>query len=96
MTPTDIAIPVGLLTLLTFLQTLVPSVLLWNTSKFDEGTTPTGKDGMGPRDRIPVATTTVARLERAKANLIESLVMFSPALAIALFAGAGSLMLIGI
>jgi len=96
MTASNLAIPIGLIILLTFLQVLVPSFLLWNTSKYEDGTAATGKDGMGPRDRMPIVTAIVGRAERAKTNLIESLVMLFPALALALFAGGGTLTLIGV
>jgi len=38
MTPSDFAVPIGLLILLTFLQALVPSIMKWNYASYDDGT----------------------------------------------------------
>lgn len=96
MTATDFALPIGLLILLTFLQSLVPSIMRWNFSKYEDGTAATGKEGMGPRDRMPVTSVMVGRAERAKQNLFEGLLMFLPALALALFAGPSSTTVFGV
>jgi len=58
MTPSDFAVPIGLLILLTFLQALVPSIMKWNYASY--------------------------------------LLMFLPALALALSGGGTSLTLMGI
>lgn len=96
MTPSDFAVPIGLLILLTFLQALVPSIMKWNYASYDDGTKATGKDGMGPRDKMPETSIMVGRAERARDNLMEGLLMFLPALALALSGGGTSLTLMGI
>lgn len=87
MTTEEFALPIGLLILLTFLQALVPSIMRWNFTNYEDGTAATNKDGMGPRDKMPVTTVMVGRAERAKHNLFEGLLIFLPALAFAFFAG---------
>ena len=96
MTAVDLTLPIGLLIMLTFLQSLVPSIMRWNFSKYEDGTAATGKDGMGPRDTMPITTVMVGRAERAKNNLFEGLLMFGPALALALFAEPTSATLVGV
>lgn len=95
MTATTLSIPIGLLILLTFFQALVPSIMKWNYAEFEDGTKAVNKDGMGPRDKMPKTSIMVGRAERAKANLFESLLMFTPALAFALFAGGTPTTLFG-
>lgn len=96
MTQSDIAWPIGLLILLTFLQSLVPSIMRWSSSKYEDGTPATSKDGMGPRDEMPVPTVMVARAERAKHNLFEGLLMLFPALALSLMSGPTQITLAGV
>lgn len=96
MTLADLSIPIGLIIILTFLQSLIPSIITWNFAKYEDGTDATNKDGMGPRDRMPVTSIMVGRVERAKANLFESLTMLFPALALAVYAGPTSTTLFGL
>jgi uncharacterized MAPEG superfamily protein len=93
MTAANFALPITLLFLLTFLQGLIPSIARWNFSKFEDGSSPSPMDGLGPRDVTPVTTQFVGRGERAMANLIEAMAMFIPAFALALFSGPDQLTL---
>ncbi len=90
------SLPITFLVVLIFVQTMIPSIARWNFSKFEDGSKPTLKDGMGPRDVMPPTSKFAGRAQRAMNNMIEAMTMFTPALALALISGPSELTVTGV